>query len=95
MIRTIPERVISIKDAPSRLAEILQTIQGDQIWVIAQDNEPKVAIVDARFLEQLLRRAWFDDLTAKTHPAFTEYLQREAYDPATMTEEQIETILQK
>lgn len=95
MIRTDPERVLSINDAPNRLAEIMQTIDGDQIWLVAQDGTPQLAIVDVHFLEQLMRRAWFDDLAAKTHTAFNEYLQREGYDPTTMTEQEIEDILQK
>ncbi len=95
MIRTIPERVISITDAPNRLSEIMQTIDGDQIWLVAQDGTPQLAIVDVHFLEQLMRHAWFDDLTAKTHTAFNEYLQREGYNPATMTEQEIEDLLQK
>jgi hypothetical protein len=95
MLRTSPERVISINDAPSRLAEIVRTIRDDQIWIVAEDDEHQVAIVDAQFLEQLMRRAWFDDLTTKTHNAFSAYLQREGYDAETMSEEEIEDILQK
>lgn len=95
MIRTTPDHVVSINEAPSRLAEILQTISGDQIWVVTEDGTPKVAIVDAQFLEQLLRRAWFDDLAAKSQSAFRDYLMGEGHDPDAMTEQEIETILQK
>lgn len=95
MIRTLPERIIPLNEASERLAEILQTLGGDQIWIVAEEGAPKAAIVDAQFLEKLLRRVWFDELAAKTTSGFSNYLEQQGLDPEKMTEEEIEAILQK
>ena len=94
MIHTLPERIVPLNEASERLAEILQSLGGDQIWIVAENGTPKAAIVDAQFLEKLLRRVWFDELASKTTSAFSNYLAEQGLDPETMTEEEIEAILQ-
>jgi hypothetical protein len=43
----------------------------------------------------LIRRVWFDDLASRSQAAFDEYLRRHGFDPATVTEEQVESLLQE
>jgi len=95
MFRVTPDHIIPLNEAPARLAEILRGAIGDKVWLIAEGGTPKVAVVDAQFFDQLLRRAWFDELASKTQGAFHDYLVRQGLDPDKMSERDIEAILQK
>ncbi len=48
-----------------------------------------------RIITLLVRRVWFNDLASRSQAAFDEYLQRRGFDPATITEEQVESLLQE
>lgn len=87
------DRIISLTEARTRLSEIIDKAIGDQFWVLTRRGEPRVAIVDVDYLEQLLRQAWFDDLASRSQAAFDEYLQRRGLDPVTVTEEEVEEFL--
>ena len=50
--------------------------------------------MDVEYLDQLIRRAWFNDLASRSQAAFDEYLQRRGFDPATVTEEEVDALLQ-
>jgi hypothetical protein len=95
MFRTSPDRVIQSNEAPTRLAEILRGAVGDKVWLIAEGDTPKVAIIDAQFFDRLLRRAWFDELASRTQGAFHDYLIRQGLDPDKMSEEEVEAFLQR
>jgi hypothetical protein len=41
-----------------------------------------------------MQRAWFNDLASRSQTAFDKYLWRRGLDPATVTEEEVEAILQ-
>ncbi len=88
------DRVIPVTEARARLSEIVEQASGDRFWVLTRQGRPRVAVVDIEYLDQLMRRAWFNDLAARSQAAFDEHLQRRGLDPATATEEQVEKILQ-
>lgn len=50
--------------------------------------------MDRQYLDELVRRAWFDALAAKTQQAFHDYLMSQGIDPDSITEEAAEAILQ-
>lgn len=95
MFRVTPDHVIPLSEAPSRLDEILRGAVSDKVWLIAEGDTPKVAVVDVEFFDQLLRRAWFDELASRTQGAFRDYLMRQGLDPDKMSEQEIEAVLQR
>ena len=88
------DRMIPLTEARARLSEIVEQTSGDQFWVLTRRGRPRVAVVDVEYLDRLIRRAWFNDLVSRSHTAFDEYLRRRGLDPATVTEEEVEEILQ-
>lgn len=95
MIRVTPDHIVPLEQARTRLDEILQSAVGDQVWLIAENEMPKVAIVNAQFFEQILRRVWFDELSTKSQDAFHNHLVQLGLDPEQLGEDEIEAILQK
>ena len=95
MFRVTPDHIIPLSEVPARLGEILRGAIGDKVWLISEGDTPKVAVVNAQFFDQLLRRAWFDELASKTHGAFHDYLVRQGLDRDKMSEQEIESILRK
>lgn len=93
VIKVALDRVVPLTEARSRLSEIVDNTVGDHIWVISKGGKPKVAIVDVQYLDNLLRRAWFDALSAKTQGAFRAFLVEKGLDPDRLSEEEIERIL--
>ena len=88
------DRMIPLTEARARLSEIVEQTSGDQFWVLTRRGRPRVAVVDVEYLDRLIRRAWFDDLASRSHTTFDEYLRRRGLDPATVTEEEVDEILQ-
>jgi len=89
------DRIIPLTQARARLSEIVEQTRGDQFWVLTRRGRPRVALVDVEYLDQLIRQAWFNDLASRAQAACDEYLQRRGFDPATGTEEQVESLLQE
>ena len=89
------DRIIPLTQVRTRLSEIVEQTRGDQFWVLTRRGRPRVAIVDVEYLDQLIRRAWFNDLASRSQSAFDEYLQRRGFDPTTVTEEQVESLLRE
>lgn len=89
------DRIIPLTEARARLREIIEQTNDDRFWVLTRRGKPRVAIVDVEYLDQLIRRAWFNDLATRSQAAFDEYLQQRGLDPATATEEEIEAILRE
>jgi len=89
------DRIIPLTQFHARLSEIIKQTRGDQFWVITRLGRPRVALVDVEYLDRLIRRAWFNDLASRSQAAFAEYLQRRGFDPATVTEEQVEALLRE
>jgi hypothetical protein len=95
MLPIASERIIPLDQVPARLNEILRGAVGDKVWLISEGNSPKVVVVDAQFFNQLLRHVWFDELASKTHSAFRNYLIHQGLDPDRLSEQEVETLLQK
>ncbi len=94
MLKVAIERVVPLTEARNRLSEIVDNAIKDRFWVITKGGKPRVAVVDVQYLDELVRRAWFDTLAAKTQGAFRQYLLSQGLDPDKITEEEAEAILQ-
>lgn len=92
-LRVALDRVVPLTEARARLSEIVEQTSGDQFWVLTRRGRPRVAVVDVEYLDQLVRRAWFNDLASRSQAAFDEYLRQRGLDPATVTEKEVEEIL--
>jgi prevent-host-death family protein len=93
-IKIALDRIIPLTEARARLSEIIDKTTGDEFWVLTRRGKPEVAMVDVDYLEQLMRRAQFDELTARSHAAFEQYLQAQGIDPDTASDDEIQQILQ-
>ena len=87
-------RVVPLTQARARISEIVEQTTNDQFWVLTRHGRPRVAVVDVEYLDQLMQRAWFNDLASRSQTAFDEYLRQRGLDPATVTEEEVEALLQ-
>ena len=88
------DRVIPLTQARAHLSEIIEQTSDDQFWVLTQHGRPRVALVDVAYLDRLIQRAQSNDLLSHSQAAFDEYLRRQGLDPATVTEKEVEKILQ-
>jgi prevent-host-death family protein len=88
------ERIVPLTEARARIGEIVESAVGDRFWVIAKSGKPKVAVIDIQYLDDLIRRAWFDDLSAHTQGDFRRYLSGRGLDAERISEEEAESILQ-
>jgi prevent-host-death family protein len=88
------DRIVSVTEARSRLREIIEQTSDDQFWVLTWRGKPRAALVDIEYLDQLIRRAWFDSLASRSQDAFNDYLRRRGLDPETVTEQEIESLWQ-
>ena len=89
------DRIIPITEARARLREIIEQTRNDQFWVLTWRGRPRVAVVDVEYLDQLTRRAQFDDLASRSQTAFDEYLRQRGLDPMTVTEKEVESLLKE
>ena len=88
------DRMVPLTEARSRLSEIVDKTAGDQFWVLTRRGRPTVAMVDIEYLNQLIRRAWFEHLTCRAQRAVANYLRERGTDPNSVTEGEIQEILQ-
>jgi prevent-host-death family protein len=86
--------MVPLTEARSRLSEIVDKTAGDQFWVLTRRGRPTVAMVDIEYLDQLIRRARFEDLASRSQRAFETYLRERGIDPDAVTEEDVREILQ-
>ena len=93
MLKISIDHVIPLTEARARLSELIEKTSGDQFWVLTKGGKPRVAVVDVNYLDQLMRRAWFNDLSARSQAAFDDYLRRRGLDPETVSEAEVEAIL--
>ena len=50
------DRIIPVTEARARLSEIIQQTSDDQFWVLTWRGRPRVAVVDVKYLDRLIRR---------------------------------------
>jgi prevent-host-death family protein len=93
MLKISIDRVIPLTEARARLSEIVEKTLGDQFWVMTKGGKPRVALVDVEYLDRLVRRAWFNDLSARAKVSFDDYLRARGYEPGSIAEEEAEDIL--
>jgi len=86
--------MVPLTEARSRLSEIVDKTAGDQFWVLTRRGRPTVAMVDIEYLDRLIRRASFEDLTSRSQRAFADCLREHGMDPDSATEQAIQEILQ-
>jgi len=95
MFKIALDRVLTLTEARARLSEIVKQTRSDQFWVLTQHGRPRVAIVDVEYLDQLMRRTWFDDLAARSQASLDEHLCRRGLDPEAATDEEVARILEE
>jgi prevent-host-death family protein len=93
-IKVALDRIIPLTEARARLSEIIDKTTGDEFWVLTRRGKPEVAMIDVDYLEQLIRRTRFDELTARSQDAFEQYLRAQGIDPDGASEDEIHQILQ-
>ena len=93
-IKVALDRIVPLTEARSRLSEIIDKTTGEEFWVLTRRGKPEVAMIDIDYLDRLIRRARFDELTARSHDAFEQYLKAQGVDPESASEDEINEILQ-
>lgn len=93
MLKVAVDRIVSVTDARSRLSELVDEAKLEEFWVLTKGGKPRVALVDVAYLDDLIRRAWFNELAAQTQAAFDTYLRKQGINPDEEDEEKIEMIL--
>lgn len=93
MLKVSIDHIIPLTEARARLSELVEKTTGDQFWVLTKGGKPRVAVVDVNYLDQLVRRAWFNGLSARSQAAFDDYLRRRGLDRETVSEAEVEAIL--
>ena len=93
MLKVAVDRIVSVTDARSRLSELVDEAKSEEFWVLTKGGKPRVALVDVVYLDELIRRAWFNELASQTQNAFDAYLRKQGIDPDEVSEEKIEMIL--
>ena len=58
MLQVDIERMVPLQEAQSGLNEIVKEAASGQIWVITQDDQPQVAVINVRYLDVLLQQSW-------------------------------------
>ncbi len=93
MFKVSVDHIVSITEARSRLSELVESTTDEDVWVLTKGGKPRVALVDVDYLNLLVRRAWFNDLTERSQLAFENYLQRQGENFEQLADDSIEEIL--
>lgn len=93
MLKVAINRIVSVTEARSRLSELVDEASSDEFWVLTKGGKPRVALVDVAYLDELIRKAWFNELSSQSQNAFDDYLRKRGLDPDELDEEAIEKIL--
>jgi hypothetical protein len=60
---------------------------------LTKGGKPRVALVDVAYLDELVRRAWFNELATQSQAAFEAYARRQGRQPDEMDEATAEALL--
>lgn len=93
MLKVAVDRIVSVTDARNRLSELVDEARADEFWVLTKGGKPRVALVDVAYLDELVRRAWFNELAHQSQDAFDTYLREQALNPEEVDEATIEAFL--
>lgn len=93
MVKVAIDRIVSVTEARSRLSELVDEAVSEEFWVLTKGGKPRVALIDVAYLDDLIRRAWFNDLTARSQAAFETYVRKQGYNPNEIDEAAIEALL--
>jgi prevent-host-death family protein len=94
MLKVAVDRILSLTEARSRLSELVERTEAEEFWVLTKGGKPRVAIVDVAYLDNLIRRAWFNELSARSQAGFDDYLRKQELDPDAISETEVQAILQ-
>ena len=94
MLKVALNQIIPLTQARSRLSELVEKTHNTRFWVLTKGGKPRVALVDVAYLDELMRRATFNDLAAQSQATFDDYLRRQGLDPDSISEAEAEAILQ-
>ena len=95
MLKVSVDRILSVTEARRRLSELVDQATDDEFWVLTKRGKPEVALVDVAYLNQLVRRAWFNELTSQSQEAFESYLRSQGIDPDKINASEVEALLQR
>jgi len=94
MMKVAVNRIVSVTEARTRLSELVDEASADAFWVLTKGGKPRVALVDVAYLDELIRKAWFNDLANRSAIAFEAYLHEQGLDSTEMSDEEIEALLE-
>jgi len=93
MFKVSVDRIMPLSEARARLSEIIEQTAGEDMWVVTKNGKPRVAVVDVQYLDELLRRSWFDALAVRTQDTFRRHLAAQGIDADALSEEEAEKLL--
>lgn len=93
MFKVAVDRIVSVTEARSRLSELVDEANSEAFWVLTKGGKPRVALVDVAYLDDLIRRAWFNDLAARSEAALTAYAEEQGIDLNKLDDAAIEELL--
>lgn len=93
MLKVSVDHIVSITEARSRLSELVENTSAEDVWVLTKGGKPRAALVDVAYLDQLVRRAWFNDLTERSQSAFDDYVRQRGEDPDELSDERVAELL--
>jgi prevent-host-death family protein len=93
MLKIALDRIVSVTEARNRLSELVDEATSDAFWVLTKGGKPRVALVDVAYLDELVRRAWFNELATQSQAAFEAYARRQGRQPDEMDEATAEALL--
>lgn len=94
MMKVAVNRIVSVTEARTRLSELVDEASADAFWVLTKGGKPRVALVDVAYLDELIRKAWFNDLTNRSATAFEIYLREQGLNSTEMSDTEIEALLE-
>lgn len=93
MLKVSVDHIVSITEARSRLSELVESASAEDVWVLTKGGKPRAALVDVAYLDQLVRRAWFNDLAERSQSSFDDYLRQRGEEPENISDESVAEIL--
>lgn len=94
MMKVAVDRIVSVTEARARLSELVDEASSDAFWILTKGGKPRVALVDVTYLDELIRKAWFNELTNRSTMAFERYLHDRGLNSTEMSDAEIETLLE-
>jgi prevent-host-death family protein len=100
MLKIDPNNIISLTEARANLTQVVARAENEKVALLTKRGKPAAILLDPDYFsflqERLESKSWadqFDDLLARSRSSFKKYLQKQGYDPSTLTEEKVRQII--